>query len=182
MGLLPNTEWKLLFALSRWGGFRVGSEPRRLNWDDVSWQGTTEIPYPTILIHSKKTKRYKGKETRIIPIFPELLPLLQDRYEQAEEGEELVLPFLVGRTDASLRKTLERAIDRAGLTQWPILWHSMRKARQNELERDHPSHIVAYWMGNSVKTAEKHYLHPDTDDYAKAIVKITEQNDVKNDV
>lgn len=34
---LPNLEWRLLFALSRWGGLRVGSEPRRLTWADIDW-------------------------------------------------------------------------------------------------------------------------------------------------
>jgi integrase len=164
MEQLPNTEWKLLFALSRWGGLRVGSEVRRLRWCDVLWDEQR------ILIHSHKTRRYAGHEQRIIPMFPELVSLLEQRFEEAGEGETLVIPFLVGRTDASLRKILLGAIKRAGLAPWPILWHSMRKARQNELERSHPSKAVCYWLGNSRAVADKHYLQVLPEDYARATV------------
>ncbi len=85
---LPNTEWKLLFALSRWGGLRVGSEVRELTWGDVDWE------QQRILIHSPKTERYEGRETRLIPLFPELAPLLDKRYDEAAEGDVLILPML----------------------------------------------------------------------------------------
>lgn len=32
---LPNAQSRLLFGLSRWGGLRIGSEPRLLRWEDV---------------------------------------------------------------------------------------------------------------------------------------------------
>jgi Phage integrase SAM-like domain len=100
---LPSSEWKLLFALSRRGGLRVGSEVRRLTWADVDWD------QQRILIRSPKTEHHAGHETRLLPMFPELAPLFDKQFDEASEGEELVLPMLVGRPDASLRKTLERA-------------------------------------------------------------------------
>lgn len=112
---LPTSEWRLLFALSRWGGLRVGSEVRRLTWDDVDWKRRR------ILIHAPKTEHHAGHETRSLPIFPELAPLLDERYDEAAEGEALVLPMLQGRTDSALRNTLIRAITRVGLNVWPRL-------------------------------------------------------------
>ncbi len=48
---LPTTQWKLLFALARWGGLRVGSEPRAITWDDIDWENQR------FTVHAKKTKR-----------------------------------------------------------------------------------------------------------------------------
>jgi integrase len=120
---LPNNEWKLLFALSRRGGLHVGSEVRQLKWHDIDFERQR------ILVHSPKTERYEGRETRLIPLFPELAELLSKRFDEAFEtngyrepdGNSPVLPMLKGKTDAALRDPLERAIERAGLKQWPRL-------------------------------------------------------------
>jgi integrase len=149
---LPTPEWQLLFAFSRWGGLRVGSEVRRLTWEDVDWAGQR------ILIHSPKTARHVGHATRLLPIFPELAPLLNKRSAEATEDETLILPMLAGRSDASLRKTLERAIRNAEVAAWPRLWHSLRSSRQTDLEDRFPSHVVCAWLGNSKAIAQKHYL------------------------
>lgn len=159
---LPDAQWRLLFGLSRWGGLRVGSEPRLLTWADVRWE------HQRIRVRSPKTERHAGHEEREVPIFPELLPLLLEAQETAELGEELLLPFLRGRTDAALRKPLLAAIDRAGVTPWPRLWHSMRATRQTELEARFPTHVVCGWLGNSQRVAAKHYLMTTEGDFAKA--------------
>ena len=66
----PDAQWRLLFALARFGGLRVPSEPLGLRWQDVNWERER------ILIHSPKTEG-KGKATRVIPLFPELRPFLK---------------------------------------------------------------------------------------------------------
>ncbi|HYE77421.1 MAG TPA: integrase, partial [bacterium] len=33
----PNAEWRLLFALLRWGGLRCPSEVLELTWEDIDW-------------------------------------------------------------------------------------------------------------------------------------------------
>ena len=104
-------------------------------------------------------------------MFSELAPLFDNRYSEAVEGEQYVLPMLLGRTDASLRKTLERAIEKAGLIVWPRLWHNLRATRQTELENDFPSHVVCAWLGNSEATARAHYLQVTEDHFAKAAQK-----------
>ncbi|MEQ8847560.1 tyrosine-type recombinase/integrase [Botrimarina sp.] len=166
---LPDAEWRLLFVLSRWGGLRVGSEPRTLKWSDVDWQRMR------IRVRSPKTEHHEGHASREVPIFPEIEAELRDVWEAAEPGEEWVLPFLRSRTDSALRKPLKAAIKRAGLEVWPRLFHNMRATRQTELEQRFPSHVVCKWLGNSVQIANKHYLSVTDDDFARATEK-TVQN------
>ncbi len=162
MAKLPSAEWKALFALSRWGGLRVGSEPRLLTWADIDWERER------IRVTSPKTERYAGRGTRTIPLFPELREVLTEWQEIAPELEPLVFPMLVGVTDQSLRKTMFRAIKLAGVEAWPKLFHNMRATRQTELEREFPSHVVCSWLGNTKATADKHYLMVTDDHFAQA--------------
>ena len=162
MAELPNCQWRLLFALSRWGGLRVGSEVRRLTWADIDWERSR------FNVHSPKTEHHHGRATRLVPLFHQLSGLLQERFEEAEEGELHVLPMLKKCTDAALRQHLIRAIERAGLEQWPRLWHSMRATRQTELANVWPSFKVCAWMGNNEDIAKKHYYRVTDEDYKKS--------------
>jgi len=166
---LPDAGWRLLFALARWGGLRVISEPRVLTWADVDWEcGRLRVPSP-------KTEHLPGHGHRIIPLFPELVGPLREVFELAEPGDVLVLPWLSDRTAAALRKPVQRAIERARVKPWPRLWHNLRSSRQTELERRHPNHVVCAWLGNSQAVAAKHYLQVTDDDFAAA-TRIPEQS------
>ncbi|WP_146402677.1 tyrosine-type recombinase/integrase [Pseudobythopirellula maris] len=162
---LPDTQWRLLFVLSRFGGLRVGSEPRQLKIGHVNAAaGTLTVPSP-------KTKRYQGKAERIIPLWPELERLITKRFHEMEEGEEMLLPFLRGRTDASLRKPMFAAIQRAGLQPWPRLWHNLRSSRQTELLGPHyrcNMVEVCAWLGNSEAVANRHYVQATADGFSRA--------------
>lgn len=165
---LPDTQWRLLFTLSRWGGLRVGSEPRLMRWGDIAWD------HMKLTVHSPKTEHHPGRATRVIPLFQEIIDALEDRLEVAEAAGEagpgdLVLPFMRGRTDASLRKTLLSAIKRAGVKQWPRLWHNLRASRQTELELTTPGHVVCDWLGNTGEVASKHYLMTIDAHFASAV-------------
>lgn len=160
---LPNPEWKVMFALSRWGGLRVTSEVVLLEWSHIDWEAKT------ILIHSPKTQRYVGHETRYIPLFPELAKVLRELQAVAPAGKKAVLQmsrFWTGGN--SVRDPLKTAIKRAGLTVWPRLWHSLRATRQTELEDRFPSHVVCKWMGNSKEVAREHYLTVEPHHFAAA--------------
>ncbi|MEM9347619.1 MAG: phage integrase SAM-like domain-containing protein [Planctomycetota bacterium] len=149
---LPDAQWRLLFALARWGGLRVGSEPRALTWSDVDWERRRlNVPSP-------KTEHHAGQESRLIPLFPEIAGPLQEVYDAAPEGQALVLPFLVDRTDASLRKIMLPAIKRAGAKPWPKLWTALRATRDTELRDKFPGHVVSQWIGHDQRVAERHYL------------------------
>ncbi len=39
----PDAEWRLLFALSRYGGLRCPSEHLLLKWADVDWERNTVL-------------------------------------------------------------------------------------------------------------------------------------------
>ena len=149
---------------------------RLLKWSDIDWdeQRTT--------VHSPKTKRHAGHEKRIIPLFPELVPLLIERRAAAGEGDEFVLPMLIGRSDASLRGTLIRAIEDAGLTVWPRLWHNLRSSRQTDLEDRFKPKVVCAWLGNSEMISRKHYVQVTEGDYAKAAQSQSEVTEAANQI
>jgi integrase len=147
----PNAEWRLLFALARFGGLRCPSEHNGLCWGDVDWERER------ITIHSPKTEHHVGGESRQIPIFPELRPYLEEAFEEATPGTERVFTRWQG-AGTNLRTQLERIIGRAGLTPWPKLWQNLRSTRETELAETFPVHVVCAWIGNSRAVAVKHYL------------------------
>ena len=147
----PDGQWRLLFALSRFGGLRCPSEHLGLRWGDVDWEGGR------ITVHSPKTEHHAGGESRQIPIFPELRPFLADAFDQAEPGTEFVITRYRDR-NGNLRTQFERIIRKAGLEPWPKLFQNLRSTRQTELSESFPSHVVCRWLGNSRPVADKHYL------------------------
>jgi len=56
---------------------RCPSEVLSLTWENVLWDSSR------VIVTSPKTKRYKGHETRVIPMFPELASVLSEAYEAA---------------------------------------------------------------------------------------------------
>ncbi len=157
----PDAQWRLLFALSRFGGLRCPSEHLGLRWGDIDWQRNRMI------VRSPKTAHHEGKAERVVPIFPELRPFLEAVWEQAKPGTEYVITRYRG-DNANLRTQLLRIIRKAGLTAWPKLFQNLRSTRQTELEETFPSHVVCAWLGNSPRVAAKHYLQVTDEHFAKA--------------
>ena len=149
---LPDWQWRALFALARYGGLRVPSEPQLLRWADIDWEGET------MLIHSPKTEHHRGHETRRIPIFGELKPYLHACWDLAEAGEELVLPMLRGKSNSYCRKPVIAAIEAAGLPVWNKLFSTLRANRDTELREDLPGHVVDAWIGHDERVAKRNYL------------------------
>lgn len=150
LAVCPNAEWKLLFALSRYGGLRCPSEHMALKWSDVDFgQGRIRVPSP-------KTEHHEGKDCRYIPIFPELEPYLLAAYDPASSDDYVITRYRDPKQN--LRTQLLRIIHRAGLVPWPKLWHNLRSSRQTELAETYPMHVVCNWIGNSAAVARDHYL------------------------
>jgi integrase len=147
----PDWQWRLVVALARYGGLRCPSEVALLRWSDVHWD--TE----RFTVTSPKTKRY-GKATRIVPIFPELRPFLDEAFSMASEGENWVVPMLAGDADKNLGTRLRKIIRRAGVEVWPKPFQNCRSSRQTELEQQFPTYVVCAWLGNTPTVAHKHYL------------------------
>jgi integrase len=153
----PDAQWRLLFALSRFGGLRCPSEHLGLRWADVDWARDR------ITIHSPKTE-HQGKGSRQIPIFPELRPYLEDAFDP--ESEHVITRYREG--NVNLRTQLLRIIAKASLKPWPKLFQNLRSTRETELAKDHPLHVVCAWIGNTQAVAAKHYLQVTDADYQKA--------------
>ena len=157
----PNAEWRLIFALARFGGLRVPSEIVGLKWEHIDWANNR------FLVLSPKTEHHEGKKDRLVPMFGDLKPFLEEQFELAVPGSEFVITKH-RCTNVNLRKSLLRIIERAGLVAWPKLYHNLRATRATELVRDYPAHVVAAWLGHSVRIASEHYLQVTEDDYKKA--------------
>ena len=158
----PDAQWRLLFALSRYGGLRCPSEHLLLRWQDVDWgRGRMTVTSP-------KTEGNPGGESRVVPVFPDLRPYLLEAFEQAEPGSEYVITRYRQR-NCNLRTQLLRIIARAGVRAWPKLFHNLRSSRQTELEEVFATHVVCAWLGNSPAVARAHYLQVRDSDFERAV-------------
>ena len=167
----PDWQWRLIFALSRFGGMRCPSEHMGLRWIDVDLLGGKFKPTPAMLVHSPKTEHHDGKESRVVPIFPELRPYLEEAWEQAEEGEVYVIPGAHHRlkgNPTNLGTQLARIIRSAGLKPWPKLFQNLRATRETELAETFPIQVVCEWIGNSQAVAKRHYLQTTEEHFARA--------------
>jgi len=159
-------EYRLLLIVARYLGVRVPSEIVPLRWQDVDWENMR------IVITSPKTKRHRGGDKRLCPIFPEVAPALREAWEAAPDGSEWIFPSIrsVGK---NLRTWLERAILRSGLTPWPRLWQNFRATRSTELADQYPSHVAAAWLGHTERIADRHYRQTTGAHYDRAIAEPT---------
>ncbi len=154
----PDLRWKLIFSLCRYGGFRCPSEIYALTWENVHW----DIERITVL--SPKTQHHEGKESRTIPLFPELKPLLEQAWDGAEVGATHIIPD----RQVNLRTRMMKIIRRAGLNVWPKLFQNLRSTRETELAEEYPIQVVCAWMGNSRSVAQRHYLQVTDHHFEKA--------------
>lgn len=160
----PDSQWRLIFALCRWGGLRCPSEVLSLKWEHIDWD------LNRITITSPKTERHEGHDSRLIPLFPELLGPLQDVYDEAPEGAEWVITkYRLDNTN--LRTQFQRILVQAGIKPWPKPFQNLRSTRETELLETHPIHVVCAWIGNSVLIAKKSYLQIRDEDFDKACPK-----------
>jgi site-specific recombinase XerD len=156
----PDVEWRLIVALSRFGGLRCPSEHLGLQWTEVDWERSR------FLVRSPKPEHHEGKAERWVPIFPELRPYLDEAFEQAEPGAVHVIRRYRD-TNTNLRTQLRRIIRRAGLSPWPKLFQNIRASRETELAAEYPLHVVCAWIGNSALIANKHYLQVTEADFER---------------
>lgn len=164
----PDTEWKLIFALSRWGGLRCPSEHLALTWADIKWdQGR-------FIVRSSKTEHHEGGAFRETPIFPELHGLLMDQFSLAEPGAVHVITRYRG-SNTNLRTRLLSILTKAGVEKWPKLFQNLRSTRQTELAELYPIHVVCAWLGNSEAVAKAHYLQVTDEHFEQAAQKAARQ-------
>jgi len=158
----PNTEWRLIFALCRYGGLRCPSEIIGLRWEDIDWAGKR------FTVHSPKTERFASGGVRQVPIFPELLPHLRAAFKQARKDTEYVI-IKYRKPYQNLSSYFRYRLYKAGVTPWPKLFQNLRSTRETELAEEFPLHVVCAWMGNGRLAATKHYLQVTESHYKQAI-------------
>ncbi len=151
----PGTQWRLVFALARFGGLRCPSELLPLTWSDVDWE------QDRFRVDSPKTGE------RFVPIFPELRPYLEQAFEEAQAGAIDVVTIC---RDAAknMRTHLCRIIRKAGLVPWERPFHNLRASRETELMQGFPVHVVTSWIGHTALVAQKHYLQVTDADFTRA--------------
>ena len=161
-----NPTWRLIIALAPYGGLRCPSEVLSLKWSDVNFEAER------MTVPSCKTEHIPGKAYRIVPIFANLKPHLDEAFELAVDGAEYVVPGEhlkaalkpSGWMNCNLRTQFLKIIRRAGLQPWPRLFHNLRASCETDLMASHPIHVVTGWLGNTPIVAMKHYLQVlDTD-------------------
>lgn len=149
----PDHDWRLIFALARYGGLRR-SEIVVITWGDVLWD------VGKLRIDSPKTG------LRFCPIFPELRSVLDDAFEAASARTKFLTRY---RQRSNLGTHMNRIISRAGVDPWPKTFVNLRATRRTELEKQHPHHVVNSWLGHGSEVANRHYLQITDEDWAAAI-------------
>lgn len=166
----PSIHWRLLVALSRFGGLRVPSEAFLLRRTDLDWKrGRLRVPSP-------KTEG-KGKPVRVIPIFPLLRPYLEEAIKAAGDGNDYIFPEEWrqrangdgGWGGVNMRTTLTKIVVRAGLKTWPRIWHALRSSCESDLAQSFPLATVVKWLGNTVGVAMRHYVDATDEAFDRAL-------------
>lgn len=164
----PDAEWRLVFALARYGGLRTPSETYRLGWSNIDWAGLR------MTVTSPKTEHHEGKDTRVVPIVPALLTRLK-------ECANRVLTDKVIRSHriSNLATTGAKIVRRAGLTPWPRLFQNLRASCETDLAATFPLATVCSWIGNSQLIAARHYLSVTEVEFERATKGATIAGDVQ---
>jgi len=176
----PTQEWRAFLAFVRLIGCRVPSEIHGLTWSDIDFVAKR------IRIRSPKTKHHGGEHAvRFCPLFPELVPFLEDLSDLVGVG--LTTPFtspvfpVVGRVGYNASTHFARLIGRAGLEPWEKLFVNLRSSRETELLETYPVGDVCRWMGNSPAVAAKFYVQARTEIADRASLEETVGKSISND-
>lgn len=152
----PCGQWRLLIALARFGGLRCPSEACRLRYEDVDHKAGK------ILIRSPKTEHHEGRDSRLIPLFPEIS-------EHLTEGNGLVIDRY--SSDSNLRTTFAKICDRAGVDRLPKPFTNLRSSAATDLVERFPPHVVNSWLGHSEEIARQHYRQVTEEHFQRALQK-----------
>jgi integrase len=148
---------RLIIGLARYGGLRCPSELAGLRWSEIRYDDCQ------FTVYCVKTERHAGKSRRIIPLFPELLPLFQALWETLPDGaDDRIFPdFTAEKSLGSLNGRIQR---RAG-TDIPELFRNSRFSRRKELKRDPLyAEFVDEIMGHDHETGNTYYGYVTTQD------------------
>lgn len=172
---MPDTTWRLIFALARYGGLRSPSEQRTLRWEHIRWDDGK------IHIYCVKTKRHAGREWREVPLWPELRPYLEAARAEAPADAEWVINHYRSK-NANPAVHFARLLKRAGIPLYPKLMQNLRYTRSMELiDAGYPEHVVQAWIGHSATISKEHYRGVTEDHFRRALGERTSSADPQAD-
>jgi len=141
---------------------RCPSEAIALKWSDVEWKKNR------FFVRSPKTEHHDGKESRIVPLFPELKTELETLFFMpGSDGKE----FVINRhrdSDRNLGAPFNKISKEAGLAIIPRPFDNMRATRSNEIYARFGPTKESEWIGHSAKVRENHYDMITDDDFESA--------------
>ena len=152
---LPNVQWRLIFSLLRFQGFRR-HEVFGLEWSHIDWASSRMQ-----LHHSLKTGY------RECPIFPETLPYLREAFEQAPAGATKVIQW-AGSEDSLTTLLRKRILAIVGPEAWPKACQQLRSTRRTELDERFPAYVIDDWLGHDERVARQHYSQITPEHWADA--------------
>lgn len=153
--------WRLLLGLGRWAALRRG-EALNLRWRNIDWSNNR------LLVISQDDWDVKDKDARIVPICPELHELLLTAFDEAEEGEERVIP--VGAVSVkNISRNFSFLCKRAGVDRYAKPLHTLRKSCITDWAKHFSAHVVKQWAGHSdLNTTDRYYLQVSEAEYERA--------------
>ena len=146
----PDAQWRLLFGLARYGGLRIPSESHLLTWADVDWERGR------LTVRSPKTEHHIGHDQRIVPIMPKLMPMLQDRFDECEDGQQHLVT-LTGK--GAIIRQVRIIWKLSGVEPWARLWQTLRQSCEKEWAMTFPQYAVSKWIGHSITVSGRHYAN-----------------------
>lgn len=142
----PN--FKAMLALCRLAGLRR-MEAYNLEWADVNFDKGR------LYVCGKDHWTPKDKESRTIPLCPELAQILLECFQDAPEGQVRVCPET---NPQNIDRGIIGTIKRAGLTKWLKPLHSLRKSCITDWAERYPIHAVMQWSGHSdISTTQRYH-------------------------
>jgi len=150
-----SPAWRAWMALTLLAGTRR-AEPTAMLWSRVQWgQGKIEIP-------NLKTSR-DNLTWRTCKMEPRLERVLLDCHEQAETGEDRIVPLALHNTT----RDFNAIVKRAGLKPWDEAFKACRRRRVSLWRSKYPATWVSIWMGHSQAVSDEHYASVPADAYVE---------------
>lgn len=154
-----NSHYRIIIALCRLAGLRR-FEAYWLEWQDVNFDKGT------IHIIGKKHWQPKDRETRVVPMCPELQKILTEEFERAAPGQVRVCTL---NYSGNIDRDITATIVRAGIKAWGKPLHTLRKSCITDWAAIYPLHVVKEWAGHAdIATTETYYTQVTPDQYKAA--------------
>jgi integrase len=155
----PTEDWRMIFALVRYGGVRYPSEVEDLKWTDVDFANSC------FTVHEKKVEHHPGRGRRVVPIFTALRPHLERAFRERAPGAVYVVPS--ARGGRNLGTHGKRLVKKAGFAVWQKFFTNMRGSCSDDLERHGVAEkAINAWIGNSARMRSRHYHAVRPEDWA----------------